>query len=772
MYLRIIRNDFLRSKWVSGTLMLLILSASMLVTLATIIMTNLTGAIDHLMLDARTPHFLQMHTGEIDYERMRSFAESRTDVEDFQILTFLNVEGSQIKIADHSFLDSVQDNGFVVQSNQFDYLLDLDGNRIEANEGDLYVPVNYEQLGINEGDTAVVCGEVFTVAGFLRDSQMNSPLASSKRFLINKTDYEKIKDEGKEEFLIEFRLHDLKDINSFQAAYAEAGLEDNGPTLTYPLFKMMSAISDGMLAGILIFISLLIVMIAFLCIRFALLTKLEEEVHEIGVMKAIGLQHNEIKKIYLVKYTMLSALGCILGWIFAMIYSDVIMVDMRNHFGTSLNASKAPVIGAVGSIAIFVIIILFVLHTLSYLRKISVLQALRFGTLEMKGVTNSFFSLYKINRMNPNLFLSIKDILGRKKLYFTLLIVSLLSTFIMIVPQNLSDTISSKEFIRYMGVGKSDIRLDMKQSSTMSDSLERVEQYLREDKEVQKFVILTTAKYKMINKQGEEIPVTIEIGDHQVFPVIYSEGKPPVRREEVALSELNSKELQVGIGDNISIIQNGIRKDFHVCGIYSDITNGGKTAKITQQSGENTDNMGSIIYIQTSDNAVPETVSDKYAKRFPDSKVSDMKEYMYQTFGDTMKSVAKASVITMYLALGIMVLVTVLFLNMLIAKDGYSISVLKAVGFSNRDIKIQYTIRLCLIFVLGSLSGLVLANTLGESTVGFVISSFGAGSFQFESDPLKSLLFSPALMFGAILVSTMLGTKEIDKKKIADHIRE
>lgn len=51
--------------------------------------------------------------------------------------------------------------------------------------------------------------------------------------------------------------------------------------------------------------------------------------------------------------------------------------------------------------------------------------------------------------MNPNLFLSIKDIL-KEKLYFTLLIVFLLSTFIMIVPQNLSDTHFIKEFIRYM----------------------------------------------------------------------------------------------------------------------------------------------------------------------------------------------------------------------------------------------------------------------------------------------------------------------------------
>ena len=109
---------------------------------------------------------------------------------------------------------------------------------------------------------------------------------------------------------------------------------------------------------------------------------------------------------------------------------------------------------------------------------------------------------------------------------------------------------------------------------------------------------------------------------------------------------------------------------------------------------------------------------------------------------------------------------------MLIAKDGYSISVLKAIGFTSRDIKIQYMLRLLLIFIVGTSTGLILANTLGERAVGSVISSFGAGTFQFESNLMNNIMLSPAMMLVAVLMATLLGTKEIENKKIVDHIRE
>jgi hypothetical protein len=63
----------------------------------------------------------------------------------------------------------------------------------------------------------------------------------------------------------------------FEAAYTSAGLDANGPTLTYPLFKTMNAISDGLMIAVILLVSVLVVMIAFMCIRFTLLADIHRD---------------------------------------------------------------------------------------------------------------------------------------------------------------------------------------------------------------------------------------------------------------------------------------------------------------------------------------------------------------------------------------------------------------------------------------------------------------------------------------------------------------
>lgn len=122
-----------------------------------------------------------------------------------------------------------------------------------------------------------------------------------------KNDFAEIKSLGSTEYLIEFRLKDLSALGAFETAYASAGLEANGPTITYPLFKTLNALSDGMMIAVILLVSVLVVAIAFMCIRFTLLAKIEDDYREIGVMKAIGLRLSDIKKIYLAKYTAIAA---------------------------------------------------------------------------------------------------------------------------------------------------------------------------------------------------------------------------------------------------------------------------------------------------------------------------------------------------------------------------------------------------------------------------------------------------------------------------------
>ncbi|WP_277407016.1 hypothetical protein [Lacrimispora xylanisolvens] len=183
MFRRIIWNDLRKSPTISAIMLLFITAAAVLISLAVTLGLQLAGSIDSLMVQAKTPHFLQMHTGEINIQRLEHFAQENGAVREFQVMEFLNIDGAEIKIGDSTLEDSVQDNGLTTQSQSFDYLLNLDGQIIRPADGEIYIPLAYAKDGNGLlGKNVIVAGKTFTVAGFLRDSQMNSPLASSKRF--------------------------------------------------------------------------------------------------------------------------------------------------------------------------------------------------------------------------------------------------------------------------------------------------------------------------------------------------------------------------------------------------------------------------------------------------------------------------------------------------------------------------------------------------------------------------------------------------------------
>lgn len=772
MYYRIIRNDILKSKLITLTTMIFVTAAAMLVTLAAVLVVNLSGAIDNLMIQAKTPHFMQMHSGAIDINRLDAFAKKNSNVDEFQVVEFLNVEGSRIVINGNSLSGSVQDNGFCTQSKKFDYLLDLEGNVINVDDGEIYVPIYYMKDGLAKvGDKAEIFGKEFTIAGFLRDSQMNSLLASSKRFLISENDYTQIKNLGTMEYLIEFRLKDLSTLGAFETSYTSAALEANGPTITYPLFKMLNAISDGLMIAIILLVSVLVVAIAFMCIRFTLLAKIEEDYREIGVMKAIGLRVFDIKKIYLAKYATIASAGCILGFVLSFVVRGMLLENIRLYMGESKNSSFALIFGIIGVLLVFLMIITYVNSVLKRFKKISATEAIRFGASQEKSVGTKHFCLSKNRILDTNIFLGIKDVFARKKLYATMLLVLVISSFIIIVPQNLYNTISSKDFITYMGIGKCDLRIDIQQTDNISKKAAEISKTMERDRSITKQSVLITKTFKAKMDDGSEERIKIELGDHSIFPLKYSKGRAPTAEDEIALSSINSNELGKKVGDSITLVIEGKEKNLKVCGIYSDITNGGKTAKAVFTDNSQ-DFMYSVIYAELSDKSFVGEKTLEYGNRFNFAKISSTDEYISQTFGSTITSVGKASYSAIVIALVITVLITLLFMKMLVAKDRYSISVMKALGFTNSDITVQYVSRCVFVLIIGIILGTVLANTLGEVLSGAVISRFGASSFKFTVNPLSAYLLCPLMMISTVLIATIIGTSGAGQIKISENIKE
>ena len=225
------------------------------------------------------------------------------------------------------------------------------------------------------------------------------------------------------------------------------------------------------------------------------------------------------------------------------------------------------------------------------------------------------------------------------------------------------------------------------------------------------------------------------------------------------------------VGDVITLVIEGKEKDLTVSGIYSDITNGGKTAKAVF-TDNSADIIWSIVSAELSDKSLVDGKVSEYADKFDFAKISDIDEFVKQTFGSTISSVEKASYAAVAVALIITVLVTLLFMKMLVAKDRYSIAVMKAFGFTNSDIKAQYVSRSVFVLIVGIVLGTLLANTLGEMLAGAVISSFGASTFNFAVNPLSAYLLSPLMMIGAVLIATMIGTSRAGQIKISENIKE
>ena len=769
---KIIQRDIAGNKAVSFLTVLFITAAAMLLSLAGILVTNLFGSIDRLMADAKTPHFMQMHTGDVDFEELEAFAEGNSAVEDFQVLEFLNVGGEKIRLGENSLALSVQDNGFSVQSSRFDFLLDENNRPAQPKDGELWVPVCYNRdHTVQAGDKAVINGKTFVVTGFVRDSQMNSTLASSKRFVVSAGDYAQLKEVGSVEYLIEFRLKDLSDLSEFESAYSASQMPANGPTLSWPLFRMISAVSDGIMIAVILLVSVIVILIALLCIRFTLLAKIEDDYREIEVMKAVGIRVSDIQSIYLAVYAVLAAAGCIMGFLLSLALRGPLQESIRANLGESGNDGLSFLLGMAGTLLLFFFILFFIRRILKRFRRISPVQAIRQGSEQENVRGGKSLRLSKNRWLSANLFLAVKDIAARKRLYLTMLFVIILACFIMVVPQNLYHTISDSSFVTYLGVGRCDLRMDIQQTEELEEKAGSVGEYLKRDSAVETYAVFVTELFDQEQEDGTTEQIKVELGNHGAFPLQYVDGKLPSRDSDIALSVLYAEEMDKKVGDKMILLTDKGEKQLTVCGIYSDITNGGKTAKAAFRPGTR-EAAWSTVCVNLKQPGVLAEKTEEYSRKFPYAKVSGMEDYVTQTFGQTLRAVRTASVGAGFVAVVVTLLVILLFMKLLTAKDRYSIAVLKSVGFTGSDISRQYIWRSVLVVILGILLGSVLAGTLGERIAGAAISSLGAAAFQFTEDPLSSFVLSPVVLLFTALAATIAGTAKAGNLCISQSIKE
>ncbi|QVK21861.1 FtsX-like permease family protein [Mycoplasmatota bacterium] len=782
MNLKMLKNDFNRNRAGNVSLLLFMTLVSGLVVVATIVVTQLIISMMGMYSTAKPPHFLQMHKGEINQELIDEFNSSYDGVTAWQTLSMINVYGDDLKVYGDdvfSLSDLRLDISLVKQNEEYDLLLDEDRNVININKGEIGIPVILlDSYDINLGDTVVLSSKgvtkEFKVTAFVRDAQMNSTLCSSTRILISDEDFDELfGNVGEIEYLIESYFTDSSMASDFKTAYEKAGLPQDGQAVTYSVIFLLSAFRDIAMAMVLILVSMLLVMVALMCIKYTVMATLEEEIGEIGTMKAIGMSYKDIRNLYLVKYKMMVVAGIVIGYVLALIMANVFTGHVSNTFGKQPVSILTIGLPVVGCILVYFVTNHYCKKILKKLKKVTVVDALVTG----KGFGKKERvkdGLYKSKKMSVNLLMSVRETLHNFGGFTIIFMVMFIVLGIMIVPMNLINTMESKEFISYMGSSMDDILIEIDSGENLENRHEVIKNILNEDAEIKEYKEFRRVRVETIDSEDEWMNLHVDSGNSAGKELKYLDGKAPSMENEIALSKLNTDEMGKTTGDWIILRVNDVQEKFVISGIYQDVTSGGYTAKaIYTFAGVDAEKYQFTI------NLIDGVDAGEKASQWSDKigggyDIEPMEEFINQTLGGVTKQVEVATTAVVVIGILLEALIVVLFMKLRLAKDVAQIAAMKAIGFTNSNVRKQYLYKIGMVSIAGIIVGTLISNILGESIVSGALSmlGFGISRITFIINPWTAFVILPLVLLAVATGMTWISTRQIREYNIVSLINE
>lgn len=722
------------------------------------------GATDRLFELAKAPDAVQMHVGAVDSSAIDGFADAHADlVVDHQVQTALQLDNADLHVDGTPDLvrAGVMDLLLVTQSPRFDLLLDRQGHAVSVEEGMIAVPAYYaDAYGLDRGDAIeIVIGGVprsFTVSDVVLDAQMGPSLVNSKRFVVSPADWGRLADELPHEHILTFLLSDGAG-ESFTEAYRLSGLPANGPAVDGSLLRLITGLSDGLLALVTIVAGVVLLAITLLCLRAVVLTALEEDTRRIGVLRAIGFSHADVRRALLFGYAVHAFVALAVALLLAFPASALLS-----------GGRAAPPAGAHSVVAVIAMLATIVLTAalpvaiaatlLRRVRRISPLAAL----LRPTAATSSRRRPRAIRWAAPvpvTLRLGLRGLRSRPGTSILLVTMVACAVALALLPIRITQTIAAPDFVTTMGVGQSDIRAFIRSGAQSESATAQLESSLRLDRDVVRFASTTTFRVEL-DVDGERQTIALEAGDTASFPVTYVRGSAPTGPGEIALSTLSSESAAAGPGTTVVIRTGDAERRYRVTGVYNDITNGGRSGKVVHLDATAGAALWTTVLIDVRNTVDRTAKTTALGVDHPAAAFTELDRFVANTLGDTVDRLRSASLIAGGAAAGLMLLVFTLRGRLEIARDEADLRLLHLLGWDRSRLRAIPLVRASAVVLAGLGVGIAATEALGPAVLGGVLSTFGGAAAPLVASAPPAALAAAAVaaagLAGALLSTVRL----------------
>ncbi len=788
MYLRILKKDLKRKKTMNVILLLFVILATMFSASSINNIIAVTGGIDSYFNKAGIGDYVIITSRDNCGENeITEILNKDPNVTDWRAEEQIMYTSEKLYINGEKISGYARWSFFIGIGNAKMSYFDCNNNKLtKVEKGEVYVTTPlHNAKSVSEGDNiSFTIGDkefTYKVKGVVKDALLGSGLMDNTRIIMNDEDYADIT--ADEDAIRDIRSRayyiDSEDVNSVKSKISEAtssGIIFDGDRAMLKTTYIM----DMLVAVLLLIVSICLIIVSFVVLRFTIGFTIAEEFREIGVMKAMGIKNSSIRSLYLTKYVAIAVIGAVLGYIGSLPLGNKLLKLVSRDIVFS--ADNKTFMGVISSIAVILLIVLFSWSSTARIKKLSPIDAVRSGQTGERFRKKSLLRLGK-SHLSTSGYLAVNDVASSPKNFAIITAVFTICALLIMMIGTLANTLCSRKILYLFNVTESDVYINNCDAlfDVVSGQKTR-EEALNETKEkIKEAGMDANAKLELMYK------VAISSGDNRVLlhmlqcketdasDYVYDVGTPPAYPNEIAITHLCAEHLGVGIGDKVTVDIDGKPNEFIVTALNYSMIQMGESGRFHQDVDLPTKLISSYYEIQADFTDSPSKAEinrriDKLKDVFQDS-VYDADGFVERTAGvsDMLDAMDK---FVMILSIIVILLISILMERSFIAKEKSEIALMKAIGFRSSSIIVQHVLRFGIVSVIASILAAVLCLPVTKLLGSPIFKMIGVGcGMSYNMSVIHVFLIYPLIVTTATLAGaflTALYTRTIKSSDTAD----
>lgn len=768
MFLRILKKDLNRKKTMNLILILFIFLASMFVASGLNNVITVSNGTDYYLDEAKVGDYIVITTGENSVGALDDMLATTKEIKSYRMEDVVfgsqdnlsQEDGTKIETKNSLLLQAYDKSGINYYGVDNEILPDLKEGHCYAtgtfflkNDVEPGDKIFYEMNGVELE---------LVIDGRAKDALLGSDFMGNTRVLLSPEDMDKL---TSDEYISRYSMGqvcyiDTDDITAVNAAVGKCNnINLNEPRSTIKMAYVM----DLIVAFVTLILSVCLMIVSFVVLKFTISFTITEEFREIGVMKAIGIGNLKIRSLYLGKYLLLAVVGSAVGLIASFPFGNMLIKSVSENMVLGNNFGIVPNIAGSGLVVLTILVFAYI--STGKVKKATPIDAIRNGQTGERYSKKSRLKL-KNSKANVPGFMAVNDVLSSPKRYITIIIAFALCTLFVLVLANTVNTMKSDRLVGTFS-SKADLYVD-----NMALAIENL---ARSKEEMQEYLDDTAADLKdmgmpcnvfidfqytyPITSKGKDYSITLSQGYNTTMDMYdITEGTVPQSKYEIAITKTVGEMIDAEIGDTVTIDYGTEKLDCTVVAYFETMNNLGKLIRIHEDAPTSKEYVKSALQLEMTftDNPTEDVLKERQEELkdyFHCDDVLTATEYQINCLSvvPTMEAV---QYLLLAITLVVVFFVTILMERSFISDETSEIAILKAVGFRDSRVILWHVIRFGIVAVVAVILAGILSIPMTHLCITPIFGMMGATHIDYVIDPLRIFVMFP----GIIVVLTVTVT--------------